>query len=105
MAGLRPAFPLRIMRESSSTLNGDLRNPHGRQNKIPLSHHGDSCTTAYSVMGKALRPLPQSAGEGWDGVQTGDIDNTWTGHMGNTLQSLAGATLNVAEVPYHRSTL
>ena len=68
--------------------------------------------TPYSVTGgggggggKALRPLPQSAGEGWDGVQTGDIDNTWTGHMGNTLQSLAGATLNVAEVPYHRSTL
>ena len=58
-----------------------------------------------SVMGKALRPLPQSAGEGWDGVRTGDIDNTWTGHMGNTLQSLADATLNVAEVPYHRSTL
>ena len=35
---------------------------------IPISHHGDLCTTAYSVTGKALRPLPQSPGEGWDGV-------------------------------------
>ena len=34
----------------------------------PFSLCGDLCTTAYSVMGKALRPLPQSAGEGWDGV-------------------------------------